>query len=122
MPAYGWIEAEGSRKKIDDPELRLLMRLALKMGRTVQELYKEMSAYEFSLWAALYAVDPWGEEREDYRTGLTISQLVNISGKYVPRGKESKPRDFMPFQHPAEKDQEFIDLDPAAFLKSVGHG
>ena len=98
------------------------MRLALKMGKTVQELYEQMSAYEFSLWAALYAVDPWGEERADYRAGLTISQLVNISGKYIPRGKEVKPSDFMPFQKKPEQDQEFVDMDPATFLKSLGHG
>lgn len=117
----GWAEGEGIRKKIDDPEVRLLMQLALKMGRTIQDLYESMSAYEFSLWAAEYARNPWGEERQDYRAGIVASTVANMSGKTLKRGNESKPRDFMPFQTKTE-DEEFINVDPATFLKSVGHG
>ena len=101
--------------------MRLLMRLALKMGKTIQELYQTMSAYEFSLWAAEYAQNPWGEEREDYRVGILASTIVNVSGKIVKRGNETKPHDFMPFQKKPE-DEEFINVDPATFLKSMGHG
>lgn len=97
------------------------MRLALKLGKTLQELYESMSAYEFSLWAAEYARNPWGEERDDYRAGVIASAVVNISGKMIKRGSETKPKDFMPFQKQPE-DEEFVNVDPAVFLKSMGHG
>lgn len=98
------------------------MQLALKLGKTVQELYEQMGAYEFSLWAAEYARNPWGEERADLRMGILASAVVNVSGKTVKRGGEVKPSDYMPFQKKTDDEDEFINVDPATFLKSVGHG
>lgn len=68
------------------------------MGCTVAELLSRVSSHELTEWMAYYGLEPWGEEREDYRAGVQVSTLANIH-----RDKEKRPQPFGPwdfFQRP----------------------
>lgn len=45
-----------------------------------------MSSRQFSEWMAYAAVEPFGEEREDYRLAYALSVIVNLF-----RGKNDQP-------------------------------
>lgn len=74
------------------------MLLALQLGRTLHELAETMTAEEFGLWAALYAADPWGEQRADLRAGIVAATVANYAG--MQRSKQAgpaRPTEFMPY-------------------------
>lgn len=52
-----------------------------------------MTHREFLKWAAWYAMEPFGEQRDDLRIGVLAATVCNLlsSGK----GKLAKPSDFM---------------------------
>lgn len=53
-----------------------------------------MTSLQFSEWLAYSRLEPWGEERDDLRTGIVASTIANVN-----RGKGQKarnPQDFMP--------------------------
>lgn len=53
-----------------------------------------MSSEEWTYWQAYYQLDPWGEERADYRIAVLDALFANAW-----RGKNSRkfePKDFMP--------------------------
>jgi hypothetical protein len=98
------------------------MMLALKLGRTLEELGRSMSSYEFSLWCALYDLDQWGELRADERAGIIASTIANWAG--MMRSKESevlRPRDFMPHlpRSPEVEAEPAVEPDPVAFFGAV---
>jgi|TARA_Y100000310_G_scaffold51927_1_gene47793 hypothetical protein len=58
---------------------------------------------EFRDWVAYYQLDPWGEERADLRSGIVasvfsnaIQALIRTVARKRGKGKEFKPKDFMP--------------------------
>lgn len=53
---------------------------------TVAELGDRMTARELAEWKAYYELEPFGDLRADYRTGLLASMLANLV-----RGKNDKP-------------------------------
>jgi hypothetical protein len=65
------------------------MRLAMALGRTVEELGESMDSSEFTAWLAREALeplpDPW------LQTGIQTAAAVNLWAK-----KRTKPTDFMP--------------------------
>lgn len=94
------------------------MTLALKMGRTLEELGCSMSSQEFSLWLALYEQDLWGELRDYERAGLIASTVGNFAGKM--RAEHSAPLtalDFMPRMGKAEQPE--TEPDPLAFFTAL---
>ena len=54
------ISDAGEVKKVALPGMRFLMMLALRMGRTLSELRREMSASEIMMWAELTGSARWG--------------------------------------------------------------
>lgn len=95
--------------------------LALRMGRTVDELYQTMSSREFSMWIALYNEDRWGDDvadrRTDFQAGLVCSTIANFAGKSLKaNAKALVPADFMPSLVVAEKE---VELDPVMFFTAV---
>jgi hypothetical protein len=56
----------------------MLFRLALAMGRTIQELRAVLSYAEFQEWCLYYQIEPWGEDRADLRAGIVASTLHNV--------------------------------------------
>lgn len=64
-----------------------------------------MSAAEFVRWMAFYKIDPWDEERADFRAATIAAIIANVN-----RGKGAKPfteYDFMP--HVPKEVKETID-------------
>ncbi|QKL72130.1 DUF4035 domain-containing protein [Ralstonia solanacearum] len=76
-------------------------RLALKMGRTVNELQRAMTSAEFGEWIAFYSLEPFGDRVEDLRTGIVSSVIANVNrGPNVPA---FAPIDFVPWAQEKEK-------------------
>ena len=70
------------------------MALALGIAR-IDVLLDQLSATDLAEWMEFYKLEPWGDERADYRAGVVASVVANIHrGKDV---KPFKPLDFMPF-------------------------
>lgn len=74
---------------------------------TVRELENRMSARELSEWMAYYAIEPFGEQREDYRAGLLAATVANCAGA-GKKGKALQPTDFIPI-YTQPKQVSFID-------------
>lgn len=52
-----------------------------------------MSSMEFTRWIAYSRVEPWGEERADYRAALICKTMADIN---TPKGKQPmKLEDFL---------------------------
>lgn len=63
----------------------------------------EMTSAQFAEWMAYSRLEPWGEERDDLRTGIVASTMANIN-----RGKSRKPykpTDFMPSFEPISEEE-----------------
>lgn len=70
-------------------------RLALKLGRTVNELQRSMTSAEFGEWIAFYSLEPFGDRVDDLRTGIVSSVIANVNrGPNVPA---FAPIDFVPW-------------------------
>lgn len=100
------------------------MNLALKLGKTLQELSQSMTSAEFSLWLECYPDDLWGEMRDYERAGVIAATVANYAGMVRAKHAEpAKPSDFMP-NFGAE--EETVEPDPAAYFtdiaKRVAHG
>ena len=61
-----------------------------------------MTAKELSEWMAYYEVEPFGEERADYRSAMIAWVLASI---YAKKGHKPKIEDFMPFQDKTKRQQ-----------------
>lgn len=57
-------------------------------------MLERISSKELTEWQAFDALEPIGEMRADYRTGLLCSVLGSI---HCRKAKRFKPSDFMPF-------------------------
>jgi hypothetical protein len=63
----------------------------------MQELLQRMSSRELTEWMCYFALEPWGEERADLRTGILSSLLANIHRDEKKRHDPFTPEDFMPY-------------------------
>ncbi len=91
--------------------------LALRMGRTIDELMHSMSSSEFSVWVELYNDDQWGEAREDFRAGQICATIGNFAGKVMAKDASAlKPADFMPT---LVEDEVAEEPDPVTFFTAV---
>lgn len=95
------------------------MQLALKMGRTLEELGNSMSSDEFAMWLEVYPDDLWGEMRAYERSGLICATVANFAGKSLAKGAEAvSARDFMPVQDEAAE----VEPDPVEYFRQVAAG
>lgn len=72
-----------------------MFRLALALGLPVREMLASMGSDELTEWMAYYQLEPFGDYRADYRSGVVASTFANAH-----RPKDAgpfKPEDFMPF-------------------------
>ena len=85
---------------------------------TVAELLRRISSAELSEWAAYYALEPFGEERADLRSGIVAATVANASRS--EKQQPYSPADFMP-QFDAERVEEAEEPeepeDPQAWRK-----
>lgn len=76
----------------------------MRMGIPIRELQERISAREFAEYIAFWQLEPWGEEREDYRSALICAVLANV---WRPKGsRDYRPEDFMPKFVPVEQSPE----------------
>ena len=54
-----------------------------------------MTSTEFVQWKEYYRLEPFGEERADYRMGVIASILANVNRR-KKTDKQYSPKDFMP--------------------------
>jgi len=88
----------------------MLFRLALAMGRTIQELRAVLSYAEFQEWCWYYQIEPWGEDRADLRAGIVSSTIANYAGKVRSEGtQQAMPADFMPYLERPEPAEPAVD-------------
>lgn len=75
------------------------MRLALELGvPNVNRMLRSMSGKDLTEWAAYFEIEPFGEERADYRMAILGSFLGNVLYQ-AHTGKEDNPfevKDLMP--------------------------
>lgn len=83
-----------------------MFRLALALGKTVNQIGREMSSHELGQWMALYRIEPFGDERNDLHAGIVASTIVNCTPRKDSR--QYKPTDFMP----RWDRQDQVDNDP----------
>ncbi|HMW57858.1 hypothetical protein [Accumulibacter sp.] len=106
----------------------MLFRLALAMGRTIQELRAVLSYAEFQEWCWYYQIEPWGEDRADLRAGIVASTIANYAGKLRAEGADPAiPADFMPYldrpeQAPQAEAQTLSDDELAAWADAAIFG
>lgn len=106
----------------------MLFRLALAMGRTIQELRATLSYAEFCEWCLYYQIEPWGEDRADLRAGIVASTIANYAGKTRSKGSDpALPADYLPYLErpepdPPADDQPLTDDDLAAWSDAAIFG
>jgi hypothetical protein len=79
-------------------------------------MLKDLSVRECGLWAALWEIDPWGEERADLRNAITSYVIAEQKRQPKVRSTPYKPTDFMPY---AQKDEKALSRDLSSRLKAV---
>lgn len=72
---------------------------------------------------AYYSLEPWGEERADYRSGVVCATIVN-SNPYRKKGSPAaKPEDFVPdYDREPRKRQTPADMELAARCITLAMG
>lgn len=91
----------------------------MKLGyASPAKMLGEMRPSELGMWAALYSVDPWDEERADYRAGIVASTIANVN---LRRGAEPlSPHDFMPFGKQRKEESLASRLKGFLISKTIG--
>jgi len=107
---------------MDDSAAIFLWKLARAVGRIdFWNLYAELSPFELAVFEALFAIDPWGESRDDLRMALSTcvsaevkpgkeSKLINALTQYVPAAKPTGPEKVTPEQAAAAGRQAFTQF------------
>ena len=98
-----------------------MFRLALALGLPVREMLASMGSDELTEWMAYYQLEPFGDYRADYRSGVVASTFANAH-----RAKDAgpfKPEDFMPFldKPKATQPQDETQLNVARFKGMFAH-
>ena len=98
-----------------------MFRLALALGLPVREMLASMGSDELTEWMAYYQLEPFGDYRADYRSGVVASTFANAH-----RAKDVgpfKPEDFMPFLEKPKphQPQDEIQLNVARFKAMFAH-
>lgn len=101
------------------------MELALRLGRTLDELGSTMSALEFELWCEFRNVSPWDSMRGDLQTGIVCATIANYSGmQRAQDAPPAKPSDYMPYLRAYDSestaDVALNEPDPVAYFTALG--
>lgn len=76
----------------------------------------KLSLREIGTWAALWRIDPWGEERADFRQAITTYVLAEVNRNPKKKGTPYKPLDFMPY---AQRDKQANNRELSARIKAA---
>lgn len=94
-----------------------MFRLALALGRTVDELSENLGYEEFLEWMEYYSFEPFGEWRADVRSGLVASVIANVNRDPTKVPEPYTSEDFMLFNKAKKQqwseDDEGAHIDPS---------
>lgn len=76
----------------------------------------DLSLRELGTWAALWEIDPWGEERADLRNAYTTYVIAETHRHPKVRSTPYKPMDFMPY---SQRDAKAKSSDLSVRLKAA---
>lgn len=101
------------------------MELALRLGRTLDELGSTMSALEFELWCEYRNVSPWDSMRGDLQAGIVCATIANYAGmQRAEDAPAAKPSNYMPFLQAYDSDKTAVvtsnEPDPVAYFTALG--
>ncbi|MCP5018060.1 MAG: DUF4035 domain-containing protein [Ketobacter sp.] len=99
---------------MERPELAFKFKLALALGRTVQELDQTLTSTELTYWIAYDHLYPFGSARDNIHAAMIAATIANAN-----RGKNQPPitvDDFM-LKSQAEKRQSDTE-SVLAFIQS----
>ena len=74
------------------------MALALRLGRTLRELFATVSSEELTAWRAFDSLSPIGDWRHDLGHGVVAALIANVNR--TQGAKPFRPIDFMPLHEP----------------------
>ena len=76
----------------------------MALGKTVEQLLREISSSELCEWRAYYQLEPFGELIADQRHGIATSVLANVNRDITRAPEPYKPTDFI-YWHEANRNQ-----------------
>ena len=95
------------------PELRFWYKLAGYLGMSVARCQQEVSYREFAHWVALYEVEPFGHDRDEYHNAI----LASVSADAMrTKGRPTDPNKFVIF---ANREAERAPLDVNSMVASL---
>jgi hypothetical protein len=68
-------------------------------------MLRELSPWELGIWAALYQVNPWGEQRADQRAAIGHALLANANRDARKYPRPFQIREFMPYVRITDEDR-----------------
>lgn len=72
------------------------------------EAQARIDSAELTEWMAYFELEPFGEERSDFRNALLCSLIANV---FRGKGRRAKPKDFMPrFDEEPKPRQSLTDM------------
>ena len=83
-------------------------------GCTLREARQRCDAREFVLWQALWNIEPWGEERADYRSAIIAHTVALCNG-----GKGLKLDDFRAYPPTVPPERRQSAAQQAAIAKAI---
>lgn len=90
----------------------------------VGQLLASISSRELTEWQAFYQLEPFGEERDDLRSGIVASTVANTARDPKQHREPFLPRDFMPKfgdeDEEVEVDQEALWAKVNAVMFAIG--
>lgn len=63
---------------------------------TVEELLSRISSHELTEWMAFASLEPFGEERADYRMAIMLAKLLEPHRDTKKHRKPFTPEEFLP--------------------------
>ncbi len=77
----------------------------------MDQFLAELEPRQFDEWRALHAIEPWGEERADYRTALLATAIETLA-REEPIWRLG---DFLPFvlDHVDQPEDDAVEVMPA---------
>ena len=90
-----------------DGDIRLAAKLARAAGLVHPmdwvKVYESHNEYEWRMQIALMQVEPWGEDRADYRAAMNTAMMVEAQAETHDEGRASgvihQMRTYLPFYH-----------------------
>lgn len=90
-------------------------------GRTVEELNETMTVDEFLTWAAYMTIEPFGDDRADWRNAMSLAMQANMNRK---KGSSAIPvhKFLLRFDNQIKPKRTMKDLEAALYARFLSMG